>query len=140
MADVSQLEQKVTRSDIATLLVLLIRGDLTMTELAAEMGAPLSSMTSIAKRIERKGYIARATSAKDQRVKLVTLTQEGFQLAKEWERIMLAMLGKLESAFTPEEMEQFTILSLKAVKVLQDEEPVKHHETMNRPVQIKIDE
>lgn len=111
-----------------------------MTELAAEMGAPLSSMTSIAKRLERKGYIARATSPKDQRVKLVMLTQEGIRLAKEWERIMLGMLGKLEAAFTPEELEQFTLLSYKAIKVFQDEEPVKLEETKNRPVKIKIDE
>jgi DNA-binding MarR family transcriptional regulator len=140
MADVSQLEQKVTRSDMATLLVLLFRGDLTMTELAVEMGAPLSSMTSIAKRLERKGYIARATSAKDQRVKLVMLTQEGLRLAKEWERIMQAMLRKLESAFTPEEMEQFTVLSFKAFKVFQDEGTVMLQETKNSPVKIKIEE
>ncbi|EMT54677.1 MULTISPECIES: MarR family winged helix-turn-helix transcriptional regulator [Brevibacillus] len=140
MTDMLQLEQKVTRSDLATLLILLFRGDLTMTELAAEMGAPLSSMTSIAKRLERKGYIARATSPKDQRVKLVMLTQEGIRLAKEWERIMLGMLGKLEAAFTPEELEQFTLLSYKAIKVFQDEEPVKLEETKNRPVKIKIDE
>jgi DNA-binding MarR family transcriptional regulator len=30
-----------------------------MSGLAAEMGGPLSSMTSIVKRLERKGYIAR---------------------------------------------------------------------------------
>lgn len=140
MTDTLQLEQKVTRSDLSTLLILLFRGDLTMSELAAEMGAPLSSMTSIAKRLERKGYIARATSAQDQRVKLVTLTQEGLQLAKEWERIMLAMLGRLESAFTPEEMEQFTVLMLKAARVFQDEGPVKLHEVKIRPVKIKIEE
>ncbi|MDQ0058776.1 MarR family winged helix-turn-helix transcriptional regulator [Paenibacillus harenae] len=138
--DMLQLEQKVTRSDLSTLLILLIRGDLTMTELADEMGAPLSSMTSIAKRLERKGYIARATSAKDQRVKIVMLTQEGLQLAKEWERIMLAMLSKLESAFTSEEMEQFTLLSFKAIKVFQDEKPDKPQETKNHPVKIKIEE
>ena len=83
-------------------------------------GAPLSSMTSIAKRLERKGLIARATSAQDQRVKLVTLTQEGLRLAKEWEQIMMAMLSRLETAFTPEEMEQFTTLLFKATRVFQD--------------------
>ena len=77
-------------------------------------------MTSIAKRLERKGLIARATSAQDQRVKLVTLTQEGLQLAKEWEQIMMALLGRLEEAFTPEELEQFTTLLFKAAKVFQD--------------------
>ncbi|MGE7825546.1 MarR family winged helix-turn-helix transcriptional regulator [Paenibacillus sp. NPDC093718] len=140
MTDTLQLEQKVTRSDMSTLLILLLRGDLTMSQLASEMGAPLSSMTSIAKRLERKGLIARATSAQDQRVKLVTLTQEGMQLAKEWEQIMMAMLSRLETAFTPEEMEQFTTLLFKAARVFQDGGPVTLQEKKRHPVKIQIEE
>ncbi|MFC4104137.1 MarR family winged helix-turn-helix transcriptional regulator [Paenibacillus xanthanilyticus] len=138
--DSHPLEQKVTRSDLSTLLILLFRGDSTMTELASEMGAPLSSMTSIAKRLERKGYIARATSAQDQRVKLVTLTQEGRAIAKESEQMMMSVLGKLETAFTPEEMEQFTVLLLKAAKVLQQEGPARAAETRAQAVKIRIEE
>lgn len=63
LTETAHLEQKVTRSDLSTLLILLFRGDMTLSGLAAEMGAPLSSMTSIAKRLEQKGYIARAASA-----------------------------------------------------------------------------
>ncbi|NTU33002.1 MarR family transcriptional regulator [Brevibacillus sp. HB1.1] len=140
MSDTMQLEEKLTRSDLSTLLILLFRGDLTMSELAQEMGAPLSSMTSIAKRLERKGYIARATSVEDQRVKLVTLTQPGKQLAKESEQMMLAMLGRLQEAFTPEEMEQFTTLLLKAAKVFQEGGPVKSRETKVRSIKINIEE
>ncbi|NQF17639.1 MarR family transcriptional regulator [Brevibacillus sp. HB1.3] len=140
MSDTMQLEEKLTRSDLTTLLLLLFRGDLTMSELAQEMGAPLSSMTSIAKRLERKGYIARATSVEDQRVKLVTLTPPGKQLAKESEQIMLTMLGRLQEAFTSEEMEQFTALLLKAAKVFQDGGPVKPRETKVRSIKINIEE
>lgn len=140
MSDTLHLEQNVTRSDMSTLLILHFRGDLTMSEIASEMGAPLSSMTSIAKRLERKGYIARATSAQDQRVKLVTLTQEGRLLAKEWEQIMLAMLGKLEDVFTPDEMEQFTRLLFKAARVFQDGGPVKPNEAKPRSIKISIEE
>ncbi|HZG13912.1 MAG TPA: MarR family transcriptional regulator [Candidatus Bathyarchaeia archaeon] len=140
MSDMHQVEEKLTRSDLSTLLILHLHGDLTMSELASEMGAPLSSMTSIAKRLERKGYIARATSAQDQRVKLVTLTQQGRHLAKESEQIMLAMLGRLEEAFTPEEMEQFTTLMIKAAKVFQDGGAGRSRETKARPVKIQIEE
>jgi DNA-binding MarR family transcriptional regulator len=139
LSDTMHLEQNVTRSDMSTLLILLFRGDLTMSELAAEMGAPLSSMTSIAKRLERKGYIARATSVQDQRVKLVTLTQEGRLLGKEWEKMMMATLSRLETVFSPEEMEQFTILLLKAARVFQDGGPLKSNEPKNQPKKIKID-
>src|SRR5690606_31613864 len=82
-AETAHLEQKRTRSDLTTLLLLSIRGDMTMSELAREMGAPLSSMTSIAKRLEKKGYIGRTTSAADQRVRLVTLSDEGQAIAEE---------------------------------------------------------
>ncbi|WP_199617612.1 MarR family winged helix-turn-helix transcriptional regulator [Paenibacillus alkalitolerans] len=140
MSDTLHLEQNVTRSDLSTLLILLFRGDLPMSELAAEMGAPLSSMTSIAKRLERKGYIARAASVQDQRVKLVTLTQEGRQLAKQCEQIIMAMLSRLEAAFTPEEMEQFTTLLFKAARVFQDGGAITLKETKSRPMKIKIEE
>ncbi|MFK7693049.1 MarR family winged helix-turn-helix transcriptional regulator [Paenibacillus sp. HJGM_3] len=123
LTETAHLEQKVTRSDLSTLLILLFRGDMTMSGLAAEMGAPLSSMTSIAKRLEQKGYIARAASAQDQRVKLVTLTQEGRQLAEESQRIIQSMLSQIGEALSPEELEQFTALLLKVARVLQDHDP-----------------
>ncbi|TMV49419.1 MarR family transcriptional regulator [Paenibacillus mesophilus] len=140
MSDTLQLEQKVTRSDLSTLVILLFKGDLTMSELASVMGAPLSTMTSIAKRLEQKGYIARAASAQDQRVKLVTLTQEGRRLAKESEQIMLAILGRLKEALTPDEMEQFMTLLLKAAKVFQDVGPIKPQEKKTVPMKIIIEE
>lgn len=140
MSDTLQLEQKLTRSDLSTLLILLFKGDMTMSELASVMGAPLSTMTSIAKRLEQKGYIARAASAQDQRVKLVTLTQEGRHLAKESEQIMLAMLGRLEAAFTTKEMEQFTTLLFKAAKVFQDGGPIMPQEKKTVSTKIRIEE
>lgn len=118
--DTSHIEQKVTRSDLTTLLILLFRGGMTMSELAGEMGAPLSSMTSIAKRLERKGYITRTTSAQDQRVKLVTLTREGSVLAQECQQIMQTALLRVEEALTPEELEQFIGLVLKITRVFQE--------------------
>ncbi|MFD1953119.1 MarR family winged helix-turn-helix transcriptional regulator [Paenibacillus thailandensis] len=140
MSDTLQLEQKLTRSDLSTLLILLFKGDMTMSELASVMGAPLSTMTSIAKRLEQKGYIARAASAQDQRVKLVTLTQVGRNLAKESEQIMLATFGRLEAAFTPEEMEQFMTLLFKAAKVFHDKGPIMPQEKKNVPKKIIIEE
>jgi DNA-binding MarR family transcriptional regulator len=120
ITDTAHLEQKVTRSDLSTLLILLFRGYMAMSELAGEMGAPLSSMTSIAKRLESKGYITRATSAHDQRVKLVALTEEGRRLAEEWQSIMQAALVKVEEALSAEEMEQFIVLVLKIARAFQE--------------------
>ena len=117
--DTAHLEQKLTRSDVTTLLLLFMRGDMTMSELAKELGAPLSSMTSIAKRLERKGYIGRKTSAADQRVTLVTLSPAGLSIAQEYRSIMTDMLARVEEALTPEELEQFLSLAMKIARVFQ---------------------
>lgn len=140
LSDTMHLEQQVTRSDLSTLLILRFRGDLMMSELAAEMGAPLSSMTSIAKRLERKGYIARAASATDQRVKLVTLTRQGMLLAAESEQMMMSLLGRLEAAFTPEELQQFIALMMKAARALQEGGPVKAPEASAPAKKINIED
>ncbi|AJY76879.1 MarR family winged helix-turn-helix transcriptional regulator [Paenibacillus beijingensis] len=140
ITDTAEIEQNITRSDLSTLLILLFRGDMPMSGLAAEMGAPLSSMTSIAKRLERKGYIARATSPLDQRVKLVTLTQEGRKLASECQQIMQAMLSRVEEVLTAQELEQFTALLLKVARAFQEKGPLKPQEKKASPRKITIEE
>lgn len=139
-SDTLRIEQNLTRSDMSTLLILHLKGDLPMSELASLMGAPLSTMTSIAKRLEIKGYIARAASPHDQRVKLVALTQEGRRLAEESEQIMKAALGRLEAAFTPEEMETFLRLLFKAAKVFQEGGPIREREMKSVTRKITIEE
>lgn len=136
-AETSKLEQKVTRSDMTTLLILSFRGEQTMSELAALMGAPLSTMTSIAKRLERKGFIERRTSAQDQRIIQVALTSEGAAIADEAKKLMDNMLSKLEKALTPEELEQFIGMMLKVAKVFQEDGSLEG-ETVKSPAAKRI--
>ena len=111
-----------------------------MSALAAELGAPLSSMTSIAKRLERKGLIKRKTSAQDQRVTLVVLTDIGSQKAEEFKQIMEKMLFRVEEALTPEELEQFIKLMIKIAHVLQSPQPVADSSTSSKVKKIQIDD
>jgi DNA-binding MarR family transcriptional regulator len=140
-AETSKLEQKLTSSDVTTLLILAFRGEQTMSELASLMGAPLSTMTSIAKRLERKGLIERHPSERDQRIIQVGMTSEGSKIAVESKRLMNNMFSKIEKALTPEELEQFIHMVLKVAKVFQEDSQTEgKKETKNSVKRIAIDD
>ncbi|MFN0224317.1 MarR family winged helix-turn-helix transcriptional regulator [Paenibacillus sp. KR2-11] len=119
-ADAADLEKKVTRSELTALLLLLLRGELTMSELAVQLGAPLSTLTSLAKRLEKKGLIARRPSPVDQRITLVDLTAEGRDMASRAKGMMAAYLKRIEDILTPEEMNQFFTLFIKVARAMQE--------------------
>lgn len=52
----------------------------TMTELAEEMGAPLSTATRMVDRLEAKGLIERLRSKEDRRIVLVRASERGSQM------------------------------------------------------------
>ncbi|MDD9266709.1 MarR family winged helix-turn-helix transcriptional regulator [Paenibacillus sp. GCM10023248] len=127
--DTSHLELQLTSSDFAALLLLKFHEQLTMSQMADFLGAPLSTVTSIAKRLVRKGYIYREKSQQDQRIIVNRLTEDGELIAEEALGTMNKMFGRIESALSAEELQQFIRLSLKVAKALQHnaepEEPVK---------------
>lgn len=120
LSETAKLERNLNRSELTTLLILSFRGELAMSELASELGAPLSSMTSIAKRLESKGYIERFSSMKDQRITLVRMTAEGVSIATEARKILDVNVRRVEQALTPEEMEQLLSLVFKIMKAIKD--------------------
>ncbi|HEX7057337.1 MAG TPA: MarR family transcriptional regulator [Bacilli bacterium] len=117
--EIADVESKVTRSEFAALAILHLRGEMAMTELASALGAPLSTMTSLTKRLERKGLISRSQSNKDQRMILVKLSAEGAQLAAHGWSILQSAFSRVQSALTPEELNQFVKLAFKIAKAMQ---------------------
>ncbi|MGO4274999.1 MarR family winged helix-turn-helix transcriptional regulator, partial [Paenibacillus sp. TAF58] len=117
--DTTYLELQLTSSDFSTLLLLKFHGQLTMSQMADHLGAPLSTATSIAKRLVRKGYIYREKSQQDQRIIVNRLTEDGELIAGEALGTMNIMFGRIERALTAEELQQFIHLSLKVAKALQ---------------------
>ncbi|NOU72823.1 MarR family transcriptional regulator [Paenibacillus sp. LMG 31458] len=117
--DTTYLELQLTSSDFSTLLLLKFHGQLTMSQMADHLGAPLSTVTSIAKRLVRKGYIYREKSQQDQRIIVNRLTEDGELIAEEALGTMNVMFGRIENALTAEELQQFIHLSLKVAKALQ---------------------
>lgn len=117
--DATHLESQLTSSDFSTLLFLKFHEQLTMSQMADHLGAPLSTVTSIAKRLVRKGYIYREKSQQDQRIIVNRLTEDGERIAEEALEMMNTMFGRVELALTAEELQQFIHLSLKVAKALQ---------------------
>ncbi|WP_419873517.1 MarR family winged helix-turn-helix transcriptional regulator [Candidatus Pristimantibacillus sp. PTI5] len=139
-SETATLERNLNRSELTTLLILSFRSELAMSELSAELGAPLSSMTSIAKRLEKKGYIERFSSMKDQRITLVRMTEEGKKVAAEARKIMDVNLHRVEQALTAEEMEQFLSLVFKIMKAFRNSEIQEKDVKESSVKRIRIDD
>lgn len=120
--DTTDLERKVNRSDLAALLMLHLHGEIGMSELAENLGAPLSTVTSLAKRLVKKGLIKRNQSTKDQRVLLVRLTDEGQRLALQARLIIENIITRVQATLSTQELDQFISLALKIGKALQSKE------------------
>lgn len=123
--DTTELERVVNRSDIAALLILHLRGEMTMSGLAEDLGAPLSTITSLAKRLVKKGLIERNQSSKDQRILLVRLTDEGQRLALKARNTIESIFARVQAALSVDELNTFIILALKIGKALQTREDKK---------------
>ncbi|WP_445506502.1 MarR family winged helix-turn-helix transcriptional regulator [Niallia sp. 03190] len=135
----AELEKKISRTDLSALVILLLKEQLTMSELASDLGAPLSTITSMAKRLEKKGWIERKSSPKDQRVIFVSLTKEGSELARQANELMEHALRRIQATLTEQELEQFLYLVIKVVKSLQQPEEgssAKEKKTLIRKISI----
>jgi DNA-binding MarR family transcriptional regulator len=116
------LEKEVTRSELSALLILHFRNEMTMSNLSTDLGAPLSTITSLTKRLVRKGLIERNQSTKDQRIILIRLTAKGKQLALQAKAIMENIFSRVQATLSTDELEQFLALALKIGRALQNNE------------------
>jgi DNA-binding MarR family transcriptional regulator len=117
--EMMELEREVSKSELFTLLMLQFRGESTTSELAADLGVPLSTFTSIGQRLSRRGLIERKRNPKDRRIILVNLTPEGRALADRARTYVELMLQRVQAALTEEELTQFISLLLKVLRAVQ---------------------
>jgi len=67
----------------ASLSLIGVRGSVRLTELAEELGLPLTTMSDVARRLESRGYLRRRPNPEDGRSFLFELTTRG---DREWRR------------------------------------------------------
>lgn len=138
-SEVAELEKIVNRSELAALLMLQFHDEMAMSELATYLGVPLSTMTSLSKRLVHKKLIERKKSDKDQRIILIRLSVEGQKLAHQAKKIINNILVRVKVAFSDDELQQFLTLALKAVKAMQQKEgklaETQNHQLRNIPIE-----
>jgi DNA-binding MarR family transcriptional regulator len=103
----------VTPREIKAMLLLGDKGETTMTELAAAIDAPLSTVTRIADKLERKGLIHRSRSDQDRRIVVVAASKKGQMLHNSMREDQLAVSHKMLELLGSDEREVFLELMAK---------------------------
>jgi DNA-binding MarR family transcriptional regulator len=95
----------VTPREIKVMILLGDKGETTMTELAAAIDAPLSTVTRIADKLERKGLIKRSRSDRDRRIVVVAASEKGQMLHNSMREDQLAVSHKMLELLGSDERE-----------------------------------
>jgi DNA-binding MarR family transcriptional regulator len=122
-AEWMQLDRALPKSDLVALLVLQRRGAATMSELAADLGAPLSTATGIGARLERRGLVERERHPEDKRVSILQLTEEGRTLVTQVRGHLTGLLDRIQAVLTPEELQQMIGYIGRVITALQSPVP-----------------
>lgn len=139
-AEFLALERELPKSDWLALLILQRRGEATMSELAADLGAPLSTATGIGARLERRGLIERERLPADRRVIVMRLTPDGKALAGRARTHLDALLGRIQQALEPAELEQLMGLVQKILAAFQAPQAERTEPTNSGMRRISIEE
>lgn len=140
-SDLLALDRDLPKSEVLALLMLHRRGEAIMSDLAGDLGVPLSTATGIGARLERRGLIQRERHPDDRRVVLLRLTPEGQALADCARAYLDGLLARVMAALTPDEMQQLIGLVQKVMLALQAPAPEKQAGTAGQaPRRIVIEE
>ncbi|MFZ5815273.1 MAG: MarR family winged helix-turn-helix transcriptional regulator [Bacillota bacterium] len=139
--DLLELDRELPKTDLLALLMLHRRGEATMTELAEDLNVPLSTATGIGARLTKRRLIERQRSEEDRRVIVNRLTEEGRALAVKVQGQIDALLERVTTALTPEELSILMTLVQKVLRAFQEERPAapSAREATSRPRRIPLD-
>lgn len=113
------LDRDLPKSELLALLLLDNRGERSMSELAANLGAPLSTATGIGERLERRGLVERERHPDDRRVVMVRLTPAGKEMVAKLQTHLNSLFEQVQAALSPEELSQLIALLTKVMGALQ---------------------
>lgn len=122
-SDLFALDRELPKSDFLALLLLQRRGEATMSELAADLNAPLSTATGIGARLEKRKLIERQRHPRDKRVIVLRLTGAGLDLATRARAQIDSLLYRIQQALSPDEIQQLMGLVQKILAALQTPSP-----------------
>ena len=125
------LDMKFSKSELFTILQLDRREEITMTELAETIGAPMSTATGIVDRLVRNQYLKRERSEEDRRVVVLKLTEKGISLSTELKELITQYTSMVLEDLTDEEQKFLMQIILKIFKTIQTHSKSAIAETKN---------
>lgn len=96
--------------------------ELTMTDLAARTSASLSRLSHVVKKLEKRGWVIRSQSAGDARVKIASLTKQGWDaVVKMAPHHVKTVRSLLLESLDDKDIKDLARISRKVVKVLDED-------------------
>lgn len=90
-------------SELYTLSLLAERAPLSQQELGAALGLEKSSVSRLVQQLEERGWVRRERDARDSRLRLLRLTEDGARIADHLQRQMSEAHSMLFTRLTPHE-------------------------------------
>lgn len=107
-----------SRTELLLIMLIDRRGDMIMSELAAELNVPMSTMTGLADKLVKGGYLSRNRNDSDRRVVTAGLTGEGLQVAARLKNTAMEYLKIIDETLSHEEKEMLVRIYHKVKNVL----------------------
>jgi len=114
-----QIDMKFSKSEIFTLLYLDKKKEITMSELADYINAPMSTANGIVERLVRSGYIKRERSEADRRIVVLRLTDPGAQFIGKMKDLVSVYLKSILEELTEEEKDVLIRIGMKIARSMQ---------------------
>ncbi|WEG14656.1 MarR family transcriptional regulator [Pullulanibacillus sp. KACC 23026] len=100
-------DKKITRLQWTLLRHVSRTDQCTMGSLAEHFNVSMSTVSQMIDRLENWGYVQRGSSARDARVKIVSLTEKGEAIIEDVTAAYLKLLNNGLSSFSSNEQDQF---------------------------------
>lgn len=110
----------ITQTQFMMLLAIRSYGTCTMGGLARKMKVSMPTVTGIADRLVKMGYIRRFASSKDRRQVEVAATARGEKFVREFQSVIAERWARVLAPFSKKEMETFHAMILKIKSHLHD--------------------
>lgn len=119
LPDFLELDRQFAKSDLVALFLLHRRGQATMSQLAMDLGAPLSTVTGLVNRLARRELVTRQRDPGDRRAIVVELTPQGRVIAGHLQTALQGLFARIQSSLTPDELTQLINLVQKVLRAMQ---------------------
>lgn len=129
------LDLKFSKSEIFTILLIDKSKEITMTELAENINAPMSTATGIADRLVKNHYLKRERSQEDRRIVVLRLTDKGSQMVKDLKEMISKYLNMVMDDLTDEEKQFLGKIAFRIVDILQSHrDPAESQDQKNEEI------